>query len=108
MGQAVGQTQLREQARRADVVAICPIVGGVPVKGPADRLMLPLGIEVSPVGIARHYAEFCSTLVIDAIDAQYAPLVEALGVRAVVTDTMMHSPEIAAALASVALRAAAA
>ena len=48
-------------ARRESVVAVCPIVGGAPVKGPADRLMAPLGIEVSPVGIARHYAHFCAT-----------------------------------------------
>jgi LPPG:FO 2-phospho-L-lactate transferase len=61
--------------------------------------MGPLDIEVSCVGIARTYAEFCSTLVIDAVDADRAREVDALGVRAVVTDTMMRSPEIAAALA---------
>ena len=47
-----------------------PIVGGAPVKGPADRLMAPLGIEVSCVGVARDYAPFCGTLVIDAVDAR--------------------------------------
>ena len=73
-----------------------PIVGGAPVKGPADRLMGPLGIEVSCVGVARTYREFCGTLVIDAVDAHLASEVEAAGVRAVVTDTMMRSPEVAA------------
>ena len=43
-------------ARRERVIAISPIVGGAPVKGPADRLMAPLGIEVSCVGVAREYA----------------------------------------------------
>ena len=85
--------------RRARVVAVSPIVGGAPVKGPADRLMAPLGIEVSCVGVARLYADFCASLVIDAIDAGRAPEVDATGVRAVVTDTRMRSPEIAAALA---------
>jgi LPPG:FO 2-phospho-L-lactate transferase len=93
------------RARRARVVAVSPIVGGAPVKGPADRLMGPLGIEVSCVGVARAYAEFCSTLVIDAVDADLAPAVEAVGVRAVVADTMMRSPEIAADLARHALAA---
>lgn len=92
-------------ARRDRVVAVSPIVGGAPVKGPADRLMAPLGIAVSCVGVARTYAEFCSSLVIDAIDAGRAAEVEALGVRAVVTDTMMRSPEIAAALAAETLAA---
>jgi LPPG:FO 2-phospho-L-lactate transferase len=91
--------------RRARVVGVSPIVGGAPVKGPADRLMAPLGIDVSCVGVARVYAEFCSSLVIDAVDAARAPEVEAAGVRAVVADTMMRSPEIAAALAEQTLAA---
>jgi LPPG:FO 2-phospho-L-lactate transferase len=86
-------------ARRERVIAISPIVGGAPVKGPADRLMRPLGIEVSCVGVARAYHEVCRTLVIDAADEQLAPQVEREGVRAIVTDTMMRSPEIATQLA---------
>jgi LPPG:FO 2-phospho-L-lactate transferase len=86
-------------ARREHVIGISPIVGGAPVKGPADRLMGPLGIDVSCVGVAREYAPFCSALVIDAVDAHLAPAVEAAGVRAIVTDTMMRSPEIATELA---------
>jgi len=92
-------------ARRDRVVAVSPIVGGAPVKGPADRLMGPLGIEVSCVGVAQAYVEFCGSLVIDAVDATRAAEVEALGVHAVVTDTMMRSPEIAAALAAQTLAA---
>jgi LPPG:FO 2-phospho-L-lactate transferase len=86
--------------RRHRVVAVSPIVGGAPVKGPADRLMAPLGIDVSCVGVAREYAPICSTLVIDAVDADRAAEVEAAGVRAVVTDTMMRSPQVAAELAA--------
>jgi LPPG:FO 2-phospho-L-lactate transferase len=93
------------EQRRTRVVGVSPIVGGAPVKGPADRLMAPLGIDVSCVGVARAYSSFCSSLVIDAIDAARAPEVEAVGVRAVVADTMMRSPEIAAALAQQTLAA---
>ena len=91
--------------RRDRVVGVSPIVGGAPVKGPADRLMEPLGIDVSCVGVARAYAEFCSSLVIDAVDAHLATAVEATGVHAVVTDTMMRSPAVAAALAAETLAA---
>ncbi len=93
------------EARRDRVVAVSPIVGGAPVKGPADRLMAPLGMDVSCVGVARAYATICGALVIDAVDAGRAAEVEAAGVRAVVTDTMMRSPEIAAALAAETLAA---
>jgi LPPG:FO 2-phospho-L-lactate transferase len=91
--------------RRDRIVAVSPIVGGAPVKGPADRLMAPLGIEVSCVGVARTYAELCASLVIDAIDRERAAEVEQAGVHAVVTDTMMRSPEVAAALAAETLAA---
>jgi LPPG:FO 2-phospho-L-lactate transferase len=91
--------------RRDRVVAVSPIVGGAPVKGPADRLMAPLGIDVSCVGVARTYADVCSSLVIDAIDRERAAEVEQAGVHAVVTDTMMRSPEVAAALAAETLAA---
>jgi LPPG:FO 2-phospho-L-lactate transferase len=86
-------------ARRHRVVAVSPIVGGAPVKGPADRLMGPLGLDVSCVGVAQAYREIASSLVIDAIDRDRAADVNALGVHAVVTDTIMRSPEVAAALA---------
>jgi len=87
-------------ARRRDrVVGVSPIIAGAPVKGPADRLMAPLGIEVSCVGVARAYADFCGTLVIDAGDATRAAEVENQGVRAVVADTLMRDARVAAALA---------
>jgi LPPG:FO 2-phospho-L-lactate transferase len=86
-------------ARRDRVVAVSPIVGGAPVKGPADRLMGPLGLDVSCVGVAHAYRELASSLVIDAVDAARVAEVEAEGVHAVVTDTSMRSPDVAAALA---------
>jgi LPPG:FO 2-phospho-L-lactate transferase len=85
--------------RRDRVVGVSPIIGGRPVRGPADRLMGPLGIEVSCVGVAHAYAEFCSALVIDSTDAAHAAAVDATGVRAVVADTLMRDARVAAALA---------
>ena len=92
-------------ARREHVVAVSPIVGGAPVKGPADLLMGPLGMQVSCVGVARAYVDFCSTIVIDAIDAERAAEIEAFGMRVVVTDTLMRSPEVALSLAQRTLEA---
>jgi LPPG:FO 2-phospho-L-lactate transferase len=86
-------------ARRENVVAVSPIVAGAALKGPADRLMTELGAEPSVVGVARMYAPWVGTLVIDAADATRAAEVEAEGLRCVVTDTVMSSPEAAAALA---------
>ncbi|HEV2310282.1 MAG TPA: 2-phospho-L-lactate transferase [Acidimicrobiia bacterium] len=92
-------------ARRDRVVAVSPIIGGRPVRGPADRLMAPLDIEVSSVGVARAYRDVCATLVIDQVDADDRQRIEALGVRVVVTDTLMRDARVAAALARDALAA---
>ena len=92
-------------ARRNSVCAISPIVNGAALKGPADRLMSELGHESSVVGVAKIYAPICGTLVIDNADAHLASAVEAQGMRCIVTDTVMKSPKVSAALARTALEA---
>jgi LPPG:FO 2-phospho-L-lactate transferase len=93
-------------ARRGSVVAVSPIVGGAALKGPADRMLSELGHEPSVVGVARLYAPIAGTLVIDPLDAHLAAAVEAEGMRAVVTPSVMSTPEIGAELARRTLRAA--
>ena len=85
--------------RRDRIVAISPIVGGAALKGPADRMLTELGHEPSVVGVARLYAEIASTLVIDRVDAGYRDAIEATGMRCVVTETVMSTPELARQLA---------
>jgi LPPG:FO 2-phospho-L-lactate transferase len=92
-------------ARRDDVVAVSPIVAGAAIKGPADRLLAELGHEATVVGVARLYAPFAGTLVVDDADAALAPSVEAEGMRCVVAPTVMHGLPEAAALARVVLDA---
>ena len=79
--------------RRESVVAISPIIAGAALKGPADRLMKELGHESSVVGVAKLYAPICGTLIIDTADAHLASKVEAEGMRCVVVDTVMSTPE---------------
>ena len=92
-------------ARRDHVVAVSPIVAGAALKGPADRMLVELGHEASVVGVARLYAPFAGTLVIDEADADRVAEVEAEGIRCVVTPTVMRTPETAAALARTTLAA---
>ncbi len=72
------------------VVAISPIVGGAPIKGPADKLMLGLKMEVSPVGVARYYRDFLDVMVIDKQDEHLLDEIEDLGIPAVATNTIMR------------------
>jgi LPPG:FO 2-phospho-L-lactate transferase len=98
---------LREalEARRDRVIAVSPIIAGAALKGPADRLMTELGAESSVVGVARLYAPWVGTLVIDEADRDHARAVEDTGVRCVVAPTIMDTPERAAALGHLVLHA---
>ena len=72
------------------VVAVSPIVGGAPIKGPADKLMRGLGMDVSAVGVARCYRDFLDVMVIDEQDAHHVSAIEDLGIPTVVTNTIMR------------------
>jgi len=92
--------------RTLPVVAVSPIVGGATIKGPADRMMRGLGMEVSAVGIAEAYRDFLDVLVLDEQDRGLRGRVQELGVRVVVADTIMRDAATKAQLAGVTLHAA--
>ena len=93
-------------ATRARIVAVSPIVGGEAIKGPAAAMLTSLGHEVSPVGVARMYADFLDVMVIDERDAELARHVEAAGARTVTAQTIMHDAEARRQLAAAVLDAA--
>jgi len=92
-------------ARRDDIVGVSPIVAGAALKGPADRLLAELGFEPSVVGVAKWYAPWMGTLVIDEADSALQHAVEAEGIRCVVTNTVMSTLELSADLARTVLHA---
>ncbi len=87
-------------------IAISPIIAGQVVKGPAAKMMTTLGYEVSALGVAKIYQGLIDLFVLDEQDRDLAPAVESLGIRALVTDTMMTSMERKAELARDVLAAA--
>ncbi|HYT30306.1 MAG TPA: 2-phospho-L-lactate transferase [Actinomycetota bacterium] len=93
------------RARRDISVGVSPIVGGAPIRGMADRLLPAVGVEVSAVGVAEHYAAqgLLGGWVIDDVDAAASPRVERLGLRVAVTDTVMVDDPAAESVARVAL-----
>jgi LPPG:FO 2-phospho-L-lactate transferase len=96
---------IREALRKTEarVTAISPIVAGAPIKGPADRLMRGLGLEVSAFGVAELYADFLDMFIIDLADSGEKHRIERLGVRVNVTNTVMRSLEDKISLAKRAL-----
>ena len=72
-------------------VAISPIVAGAPVKGPADKLMKGIGMEVSACSVAKFYADFLDTFILDAADSADKERIEKLGVEVKVANTLMRT-----------------
>ncbi|HEX2486315.1 MAG TPA: 2-phospho-L-lactate transferase [Myxococcota bacterium] len=96
---------VREALRRsaAPVVAVSPIVGGAPVKGPADRLLRGIGAEVSARGVAALYRDVARGFVLDERDLEDEADVAALGLVPRVVDTLMTDASRAARLAEATL-----
>jgi LPPG:FO 2-phospho-L-lactate transferase len=107
LGPILKLTGVRAALRRVKprVAAISPIVAGKTIKGPADKMLRGLGMEASPLGVARLYRDIAGLFVLDNADRRYLESIERLGMRALATDTIMATPERAAALAEVVLRA---
>jgi LPPG:FO 2-phospho-L-lactate transferase len=81
-------------------IAVSPIIGGKALKGPADRLLDSLGHEASAAGVARYYGDLIDTFVLDGTDEALAGEIKELGLRPIVCDTIMSSPEAAGRLAA--------
>jgi len=74
-------------------VAVSPILGGEVVKGPAAKMFRELGSAPSAVAVAQHYQDLLSGFVLDTVDAELVPQVEALGMAARAMPTLMVDPE---------------
>jgi len=94
------------RSRGAPVVAVSGIVGGVALKGPADRMLVSLGHEASALGVARQYTGIADVFVLDKLDAQLEAPIRDLGMRTLVTDTIMAGDAGRARLAAKVLNAA--
>jgi LPPG:FO 2-phospho-L-lactate transferase len=79
------------RARKTDVVAVCPIVGGKSLKGPSDKMVAQLGHEPSAQGVAKLYSDFTGTFVIDSVDASQAEAIRKLGMHVAVLPTVMKT-----------------
>jgi LPPG:FO 2-phospho-L-lactate transferase len=77
------------RARKKKVVAICPIVGGKSLKGPSDKMLAELGYEPSALGVAKLYADFTGTFVIDPADKAQTAGIRKLGLKVEVIPTVM-------------------
>lgn len=92
-----GVTQALEQ-RRERVVAVSPVVAGVPFdndderrRGRArDALLAAINLPASASGVARLYRDICGRFVYDRADEGEGGRIEAQGPQAVAADLLLH------------------
>ncbi|MCE7083282.1 2-phospho-L-lactate transferase [Streptomyces sp. ST2-7A] len=88
----------------APVVGLSPVIGGAPVRGMADRVLAAIGVPATAPGVAAHYgAGLLDGWLVDTVDADAVPEIEAGGVRCRAVPLLMTDEEATAAMAREAL-----
>jgi len=105
---AIEELRVALARRSVPAVAVSPLIGGRAVRGPADRMLTRLAGGTSPAHVAGCYAGLIDALVLDAADADDVSTLADLGVRPIVTSTLMRTPDARRRLAEAALEGAAA
>ncbi len=99
-----GTLDLLKQTQ-AKVVVISSVVAGESLKGPTDKMLQQLGLEVTALQIAKLYEDIADIFVLDEQDKALQPEIESLGLKVVVTDTVMRNKEKKRDLAEITLAA---
>jgi LPPG:FO 2-phospho-L-lactate transferase len=86
---AVERIRRAIERRRVPCIAVSPLIGGRAVKGPAASMLQRLQGGTGPAHVADCYSGLIDALVFDGADADAADAVAALGVRPVITGTLM-------------------
>ena len=84
--------------RRDRVIAVSPIVCGVPMTDPGERLRAAsrvallgsMGLAATPAGVARLYRDVCSRFAYDNADAAQAGGIAAAGLHPVGAELLLH------------------
>src|SRR5712692_3173556 len=93
IGPILAVPHVREHLRvhKDKVFAVCPIVGGKSLKGPSDKMLAQLGHEPTALGVAKLYADFTGTFIIDSADRTQAAPIAALGLKFAILPTVMKT-----------------
>ncbi len=82
---------VRGMVSTGKAIAISPIIGGAAVRGPAAKMYRELGLQPSAMAVAEHYRDVASSFVLDRMDASQEAPIQGLGLRTLVTRTLMRT-----------------
>jgi LPPG:FO 2-phospho-L-lactate transferase len=102
---AVERIRSALERRRVPAVGVSPLIGGRAVKGPAGAMLQRLQGGTTGAHVVQCYPGLIDALVIDGQDANDAAAISDLGVRPIVTQTLMRDATARRRLAETALDA---
>lgn len=82
---------IRSALEKKKVVAVSPIIGGLAVKGPAAKMYAEMGIQPSAFSVAKHYQGLLNGFILDHQDAKLEMGISDLGIKTLVTNTLMKT-----------------
>jgi LPPG:FO 2-phospho-L-lactate transferase len=93
IGPILAVPHVREHLRthKQKVFAVCPIVGGKSLKGPSDKMLAQLNHAPTALGVAKLYADFTDTFIVDPADRKRAAPIAAMGMKVVILPTVMKT-----------------
>ena len=71
-------------------ISITPIIGNKPVKGPLDKIMRGLDLEISAFTVANFYRRFIDVFILDESDQNLEDRIGSLGIKVHLMDTLMR------------------
>jgi len=91
IGPTIALADIREALvrKRDSVVAISPLIGGKALSGPAAKYMKALGMQISPLGVARYYRRLIGHFVMSDLDHKFAPEIQSLDINVFEADISM-------------------
>jgi LPPG:FO 2-phospho-L-lactate transferase len=95
IGTILSVPKIKESLKKvkSKVIGISPIIAGTTVKGPADKLMKSLRLDVSSLGVAEFYKDILTHFVIDNKDHNLKSKIDSIGINAYCYDTIMENLE---------------
>jgi LPPG:FO 2-phospho-L-lactate transferase len=91
---ALAAIRAQLERRTQPAIAVSPLIGGRAVKGPAAEMFQRLAGGTAPTDVAGCYEGLIDALVFDEADADGADDVRALGIRPLVTTTLMDEADV--------------
>ncbi|MCS7127699.1 MAG: 2-phospho-L-lactate transferase [Sulfolobales archaeon] len=85
---------VEKRRKGTPIIAVSPIIGGRPLKGPAHIFLSALGYEASSFGVAEVYADVVTAIIVDRVDEMEASRIRSkLGLTTYIEDIVMKDLE---------------